>query len=118
MFPNQSSTYFDHTGTKLRDAIRILIDLLIKDHDVGHFQRGKLDSLLTLAQLAPMIQKTIWAEIAKLDTAIVVIALDELVRAATDGGIGSRRCEIVADTLTVLSSISVRGKILSKLRKV
>ncbi len=118
MFPNQSSTYFDHTGAKLRDAIRILIDLLIKDHDVGHFQRGKLGCLLTLAQLAPMIQKTIWAEIAKLDTAIVVIALDELVRAATDGGIGSRRCEIVADTLIVLSSISVRGKILSKLRKV
>src|SRR5258708_5039123 len=65
-----------------------------------------------------MIQKTIWAEIARLDTAIVTIALDELVRAATDGGIGSRRCEIMADTLIVLSSISVRGKILSKLRKV
>jgi len=65
-----------------------------------------------------MIQKTIWAEIAKLDTGIVMIALDELVRAATDGGIGTRRCEIVADTLVVLSSISVRGKILSKLRKV
>ena len=65
-----------------------------------------------------MIQKTIWAEIAKLDTTVVMIALDELVRAATDGGIGSRRCEIMADTLIVLSSISVRGKILSKLRKV
>ena len=74
--------------------------------------------MLTLAQLAPVIQKTIWAEIAKLDTAIVTIALDELVRAATDGGIGSRRCEIMADTLIVLSSISVRGKVLSKLRKV
>jgi hypothetical protein len=35
IFPNQSSTYFDHSGAKLRDAIRILIDLLIKDHDVG-----------------------------------------------------------------------------------
>lgn len=48
----------------------------------------------------------------------ISIALEELVRAATDGGIGSRRCEIIADTIVVISSISTRGKILSKLRKV
>ena len=55
---------------------------------------------------------------AKLEPGTISIALDELVRAAADGGIGSRRCEIVADTIVVISSISVRGKILSKLRKV
>ena len=38
IFPNQSSTYLDHNGAKLREAIRILIDLLIKDHDVGLFK--------------------------------------------------------------------------------
>lgn len=65
-----------------------------------------------------MIHKTIWSEIAKLDPGIVSIVVDELVRAASDGGIGSRRCEVVADSLVVLASISVRGKLLSKLRKV
>jgi len=39
MFPNQSGTYFDHSGAKLRDGIRMLIDLLIKDHDVGLSKR-------------------------------------------------------------------------------
>ena len=64
------------------------------------------------------IQKHIWAEVAKLDSYIVDIILDELVRAATDGGIGSRRCEAISHIVAALSSINVRGKIYSKLRKV
>jgi neurofibromin 1 len=64
------------------------------------------------------MQKTIWSEVAKLEPNAISIALDELVRAATDGGIGSRRCELASDTIVVMPSISVRGKILSKLRKV
>ncbi|PVG03445.1 hypothetical protein CPB86DRAFT_723065 [Serendipita vermifera] len=89
-----------NAGGRLRDAFRILIDLLIKDE-----------------QLAPVIHKTIWAEVAKLEPGAVSVALDELVRTAADGGIGSRRCELMADTMVVITSISVRGKILSKLRK-
>ena len=64
------------------------------------------------------IQEHIWAEVAKLDSNIVDIILDELVRAATDGGIGTRRCETISYIVGALSSITVRGRIYSKLRKV
>lgn len=39
-------------------------------------------------------------------------------RAAVDGGIGSQRCETVADTMSALRSIHVRGRLLSRIRKV
>ena len=65
-----------------------------------------------------MIHKYIWVEIGNLDPPMVTIVLDELVRAATDGGIGSRRCETIARTAAALSSVSVRGKIFTKLRRV
>ena len=64
------------------------------------------------------IRKHIWAEVAKLDSNIVDIVLDELVRTATDGGIGTRRCETISHIVEMLSSINVRGRIYSKLRKV
>jgi hypothetical protein len=46
------------------------------------------------------------------------IILDELVRSATDSGVGTNRCEAIANIIASLSSISVRGRIYSKLRKV
>jgi hypothetical protein len=60
----------------------------------------------------------VWTEVGLLDTSIVNIVLDELMRAATDGGVGSRRCEVIARTVATLSSINVRGRIFAKLRKV
>lgn len=59
-----------------------------------------------------------WAELAKHDSLLLNIALDELMRAAVDGGLGSRRCEQVADTLIAMSSINVRSRVLTKLRRV
>ncbi|KAG8870177.1 Ras GTPase activating protein ira2 [Serendipita sp. 405] len=94
------STSAASMGTRLRESFRILIDLVVKDQT-----------------LSPVIQRTIWSEVAKLEPASISIALDELVRAAADGGIGSTRCTLAAETIVVISSISVRGKILSKLRK-
>lgn len=46
------------------------------------------------------------------------MVLDELMRAAVDGGVGSKRCEDVARTIATLSTINVRGRIFAKLRKV
>lgn len=66
----------------------------------------------------PMLQRLLWTEVGKLDNRVVNITLDELFRAAIDGGISSRRCESIAETLVVLSSINVRGKVLAKLRRV
>lgn len=64
-----------------------------------------------------MVQRSVWAEVGKLDNSVVNVVLDELMRAAIDAGVNSRRCEVVADTVASLSSIGVRGRILSKLRK-
>ncbi|KAI0306901.1 hypothetical protein B0F90DRAFT_1915023 [Multifurca ochricompacta] len=100
IFAEPTNTSFDHSGAKLRDCIRLLIELSIAD-----------------PQLLMTSQKAIWTEIAKLDSAVVNIALDELMRAAIDGGASSHACEVIALIMTPLSSINVRGQILSKMRK-
>ena len=71
-----------------------------------------------LAQLHSFVQKFIWVEVGKLETNTVNIILDELMRAAVDGGMGSSRCEKVADTMSALNTINVRGRILARVRKV
>ncbi|KAH9030143.1 hypothetical protein EDB85DRAFT_1456161 [Lactarius pseudohatsudake] len=99
-FTEPTNPSFDHSGAKLRDCIRLLIELTIAD-----------------PQLLMTSQKAIWAEIAKLDSTVVNTALDELMRAAIDGGASSHACEVIALVMTPLSSINVRGQILSKMRK-
>lgn len=64
------------------------------------------------------IHKYIWSEAGKLSGNIVDIIFDELVRSATDGGIGTHRCEIIAHSISAISSIAIRGRLFSKLRKV
>ena len=54
----------------------------------------------------------------KLDSAVINVVLDEIMRAAVDGGMGSSRCDMMAETLSSMCSMSVRGRILAKLRKV
>jgi len=64
------------------------------------------------------MQKLTWTMIGSLDSAVVNIVLDEVMRAAVDGGMSSPRCEMMADTLSSMSSLNARGRILAKLRKV
>ncbi|KAF8270977.1 hypothetical protein EI94DRAFT_1797570 [Lactarius quietus] len=92
-FAEPTNPNFDHSGAKLRDCIRLLIELTIAD-----------------PQLLMTSQKVIWAEIAKLDSVAVNIALDELMRAAIDGGASSHACEVIALIMTPLSSINALGK--------
>lgn len=51
------------------------------------------------------------------DTAVVNVALDEIMRTAVDGGIGSTRCETMVNVLSAMASKSAKGRILAKLRK-
>lgn len=46
------------------------------------------------------------------------MVLDELIRTASDGGINNPRCDIVSHIVATISSISVRGRVYHKLRKV
>jgi hypothetical protein len=73
---------------------------------------------LIATQIHAMVQQYIWAEVAKLDSTVCNVVLDELMRSAVDGGVGSKRSEIITDTVGTLSSINVRGRLLSRLRKV
>lgn len=65
-----------------------------------------------------MLQKHIWGEVGRLQSNVVNAVLDELMRAAVDGGLGSTRCEVIADVMTAVTSINVRGRIFARLRKV
>ncbi|KAG7097519.1 hypothetical protein E1B28_004862 [Marasmius oreades] len=100
-FATPTSPLFERSGARLRDCIRVLIDLTT-----------------TMPELsANAVQVHIWGEISKLESVVVDIVFDELVRTATDGGIGTRRCEVIAHAISALSSISVRGRLYSRLRK-
>ncbi|KAF9480190.1 hypothetical protein BDN70DRAFT_931958 [Pholiota conissans] len=99
-FANCTHPLYERSGARLRDCIRTLAEIS-----------------LTFPEITSTIQKHIWSEVAKLDSNILDIILDELVRTATDGGIGTRRCETISHIVAALSSIHVRGRIYSKLRK-
>ncbi|KAH8826519.1 hypothetical protein DL96DRAFT_1529897 [Flagelloscypha sp. PMI_526] len=100
MFVDPLGPYFERNGGKVRDCIRLLIEISV-----------------AFPELSSTMNMHIWGEIAKLDTSFMDIVIDELIRAAADGGAGSRRCEAVSLTLSVLSSIHVKSRILNKLRK-
>ncbi|EFI27794.1 hypothetical protein CC1G_14717 [Coprinopsis cinerea okayama7 len=100
MFVNPTSPLYEKSGTRFRDCVRTLADLS-----------------LTYPETSSTLQKFVWAEMAKLETYATDTILDELVRAAIDGGIGTRRCEIVAQIIATLSSISVRSRLYSRLRR-
>ncbi|KAF8592239.1 hypothetical protein K439DRAFT_1626245 [Ramaria rubella] len=100
-FANPINPLYECSSGRLKDCIRSLVDITVKFPDVY-----------------PNIQRAVWAELAKHDSLLLNIALEELMRAAIDGGLGSRRCEQVADTLIAMSSINVRARVLMKLRRV
>ncbi|KAJ3551785.1 hypothetical protein NM688_g4509 [Phlebia brevispora] len=100
-FTSPTSRLYEPSGAKFRDCIRVLIELTLADQEIH-----------------AVVQKYIWLEIGKLDSEAVNVILDELMRAAVDGGIGSQRCEIVADTMTSITSINVRARIAARIRKV
>ncbi|KAJ3719315.1 hypothetical protein C8R42DRAFT_777357 [Lentinula raphanica] len=103
LFANPTSPLFERSGARLRDCIRVLTDLSVN-----------LPEMATNG-----VQKYIWEEAGKLTGNIVDIVLDEMIRSATDGGIGTHRCEIIAHSIAAISatSIPVRGRLFSKLRK-
>ncbi|KAJ3936091.1 MAG: hypothetical protein NXY57DRAFT_886591 [Lentinula lateritia] len=103
LFANPTSPLFERSGARLRDCIRVLTDLSVN-----------LPEMATNG-----VQKYIWHEAGQLNGNIIDIIFDELIRSATDGGIGTHRCEIIAHSISAMSSssIAIRGRLFSKLRK-
>ncbi|KAJ2930404.1 hypothetical protein H1R20_g6694, partial [Candolleomyces eurysporus] len=99
-FASPTSELFEKSGARLRDCVRTLTDLSI-----------------AYPEIISTLQKCVWTEMAKLDSFVVDIILDELVRTAIDGGIGTRRCEIICQVGASLSSINVRSRMYARLRK-
>ncbi|KAJ7724736.1 hypothetical protein DFH07DRAFT_1066990 [Mycena maculata] len=100
LFVNPTSALYERSGARVRDSIRILCDMSTSQ-----------------PELTAETQRYVWSEMGKLDPLIVDVVLDELIRAATDGGVGSSRCETIGLLLSSMTSISVRGKLIFKLRK-
>ncbi|KAJ6460124.1 hypothetical protein C8R47DRAFT_1161242 [Mycena vitilis] len=100
LFVTPTSSLYERSGARVRDAIRVLCDMSTSQ-----------------PELTVGVQRYVWAEIAKLDSLILDVVLDELIRSATDGGVGSSRCETIGLLLASMTSIGVRGKLIFKLRK-
>ncbi|CAK5277391.1 unnamed protein product [Mycena citricolor] len=100
LFVNPTSALYERSGARVRDAVRVLCDMSTSQ-----------------PELISATQRFVWSEVGKLDPLLVDVILDELVRAATDGGVGSIRCETIGLLLASMASINVRGKLIAKLRK-
>lgn len=62
-------------------------------------------------------QAKVWKTIAEIDN-IVNLVLDCFVQYSVEYGIGSAQAEIIADTLVAMSGVSIRGKVISRMRRV
>ncbi|KAJ7094350.1 hypothetical protein C8R44DRAFT_384405 [Mycena epipterygia] len=100
LFVNPTSPLYERSGARVRDAIRVLCDM----------STGQ-------PELTAATQRYIWSEVGKLDPLVLDVVLDELIRGATDGGVGSSRCETIGLMLASMTSIAIRGKLIFKLRK-
>lgn len=111
-------TSLTHFILCMRDPDRTLSDMSSNLREVS-LPKTRHVHILTFPQhLTSSIQKHVWMDMAKLDSNIVDIMLDELVRRASDGGIGLRHCEIITHIVATISSISVRSRVYNTLRKV
>ncbi|KAI8068638.1 hypothetical protein BC940DRAFT_298677 [Gongronella butleri] len=86
--------------TKTKDIIRLLIELTVSYPDMYKH-----------------VQAKVWKVLASVDELINLI-LDSFIQFAVEHGVGSPQAEAMADTFVTLSSVAVRGKVISRLRKV
>ncbi|KAF9111158.1 Ras GTPase activating protein ira2 [Mortierella sp. AM989] len=79
--------------------------------------KGLIDMTVNEPEIYGAMQDIIWREIEEHD-ALVVLVLDLFITESMEGGIGSVQAEKLGDTLVTLSSVSISGKVISRLRKV
>lgn len=65
-----------------------------------------------------MIQDRIWSIIAKGSNYLRDIVVAEVLQVALSAGLGSEKAECAGEILVTMSSLSVRGKLVARLRKV
>ncbi|KAF7721136.1 Ras GTPase activating protein ira2, partial [Apophysomyces ossiformis] len=79
--------------------------------------RSLIDMTVARADMYKYVQDKVWKTLARVDDMINPI-LDAFVQYSVDHGVGSPQAESMADTIVTMSSVAVRGKVISRLRKV
>ncbi|KAL7420982.1 Ras GTPase activating protein ira2 [Cryptotrichosporon argae] len=64
------------------------------------------------------VHDNVWSVIARGNEALLDIVIAEVLHSALDASIGSEKAECAADILVSLSSTTVRGKVIARLRKI
>ncbi|KAH9854976.1 hypothetical protein C2E23DRAFT_883516 [Lenzites betulinus] len=101
LFTDPCHKLYESSGARFSDCIRMLVDMTTVENDLHNG-----------------LHRYIWNEVGKLETNTLNLILDELMRAAVDGGMGSVRSEKVAELMVWLNTINVRGRVLARIRKV
>lgn len=99
-FCQNSSVENDQDTIKTKEVLRNLIDLTVARTD-----------------MYKLVQAKIWKTIGQIDD-ILNLVLDSFIQFSIEHGVGSPQAEAMADTFVTLSNIAVRGKVVSRLRKV
>ncbi|RCH94224.1 Ras GTPase activating protein ira2, partial [Rhizopus stolonifer] len=84
---------------KVKDSLRQMIDLTVN------------------GEMTKLIQAKIWKTISCVE-GIIHLVIDTFLQVALEHGVGSRHAEVLADTLVTLTSVTIRLKLLSILRRV
>ncbi|KAI9282283.1 hypothetical protein BY458DRAFT_429071 [Sporodiniella umbellata] len=95
------SLYCENSTTdtaKTKEILKQLIDLTID------------------GQMTKLVQSKIWSAIAEVDD-ILGLVIETFIEVSNKHGVGSVQAEVLADTLVTLSSVSIRAKLASSLRK-
>ncbi|KAI7866864.1 hypothetical protein BDF14DRAFT_1808596 [Spinellus fusiger] len=83
-----------------RDILKLLIDITV-----------------THPSLYKHIQAKVWKLLAEVDE-LVDIILDSFIQHSVESGVGSSRAEMLADTFVTMAGTSVRGKVISRMRRI
>jgi neurofibromin 1 len=118
LFAHHSPEDHRKSLSKTKDLLKLLIDLTVRRVEV----RQKIDVSIssnekTVHKVYKHIQSRVWKTIAEVDN-IINLVLDCFVQYSVEHGIGSMQAEIIADTLVTMSSVSIRGKVISRMRRV
>ncbi|KAG1177602.1 hypothetical protein G6F70_005649 [Rhizopus microsporus] len=84
---------------KTKEILRQLIDLTVN------------------GEMTKLVQAKIWKTIVNVDD-ILELVIETFLQVSNEHGIGSRQAEALADTLVTLSNITIRSKLVMRLRKV
>ncbi|KAI8050945.1 hypothetical protein BDF22DRAFT_745143 [Syncephalis plumigaleata] len=85
---------------KVKELLHQLIELTVKE-----------------TEMYPVVKTYVWTPLGRMDDMIPLI-LDAFVFYAVERGFSSQQAEVMANTTVTLSSYSVRGKLIARLRKV